>query len=461
MNLKTLIRTKSPVYLPLDKWHNRRGKNRFLALLQRCEEMDAREVSAWQLAKAAQLVDYAYLHVPFYRRLYDGVGYRCGDLSSWDDFYRLPFVTKDDIKRDLAAFTSDEARRLGASLCHTGGSIAKPMEFYLDKQTVIRESAFFEYYWRKNGYRYGEKCVVLRGNQVANEKLGKFSAPDQTKHYLLLDSRYVTQRCALEGIDRDMKGFGARVLQAYPSSAYCLAKSYAAARLSPPHFDLIFLSSENTYPEQIAFIKSIFTPRQVLYHYGHSECAAVAIKYAGKDALGFCPVYGITEFLNGDEPVQTAGEMGEIVATGFNYATPFIRYRTADFAVRSDYKSTDYMKNYLAAERIEGRLHEFIVTKDGRLISICTVGGAHLPSLSLIGDMQYEQFEKGRLTVYVAPAIEAESITSDVVRRIYQDFCSYFKGSVEVSIEIRNKMAQTVSGKKVLLKQHLDIEKFR
>lgn len=444
-----------PIYLPIIKYRDYFAKKEFKNLLLQCENWTIEQTREWQLLRVKQVVDFAFENVPFYNQLYHSVGYKTGDISSWQDFEKLPLVSKSDIKSDLKSFTASPLSGLNAHLCHTGGSTDKPMAFYHDQATEIRENAFFEYYWAKNGFVFGEKCVILRGHQVADLGRGSFTQKDNTQHYLLCDSRYLSDANAVKSIIYDIKRFGARVLQAYPSSAYFFAKALIALGIEAPHFDYVFLGSENTYDDQIEIIKQVFSAKDVFYHYGHSECAAIAIKYPNRKEMGFCPVYGVTEFSNAE-----GSSSHEIIATGWNLSTPFIRYKTGDYAILSDYQPTDYLRCYQPVERIEGRLHEYLITNDLRRISLCNVAGAHIPSLSLVGDMQYEQKEVGSVVVYITPPFEGAVIGNDVVRQIELDYNKIFASTMTVTIKVVDKLRKSPIGKKILLTQHLNIEEY-
>lgn len=456
--LKKLF-VECPIYIPIAKYHYYFAKKEFKNLLTQCENWDIEQVREWQLRKVQQVVDFAFENVPFYNQLYKSVGYKTGDITCWEDFERLPLVSKSDIKTNLELFTAPQIAQLNAHRCHTGGSTDKPMEFFLDKATEVRELAFFEYYWSKNGYTFGEKCVVLRGHQVANPARATYTQKDNTQHYLVCDSRYLSDADAVKSMVYDIKRFDARVLQAYPSSAYFFAKAIVALGIEPPHFEYIFLGSENTYEDQIDFIKQVFSANDVLYHYGHSECAGIAIKYPERKEMGFCPVYGITEFIT-PENYSTDARTKEIVTTGWNLSTPFIRYKTGDYAIVSDYTSNDYLKCYKSVERIEGRMHEYLVTKDLRKISLCNIAGAHIPSLSLVGDMQYEQDSIGAVTIYVTPPYEGATLNTDLLSQIQNDYDKIFASTMDVTIKVVEQLRKSPIGKKILLIQHLDLQKF-
>lgn len=458
MDIKSFIREKIPFYIPLDKYIYRGRKDSFIKQLHWCEDASYEEVSAWQLKKVATIVDYAFLHVPYYHQLYARLGYKPGDLKTWNDFYQLPVLSKDDIKQNLQLFTADEAKKMDASICYTGGSTGKPMAFYLDLDIRIREQAFFEYYWKLQGYHYGEKCIILRGHSVKDVNCR--TKLDQTKHYLICDSRCVDSRDETLETIHAMKKFGARVIQAYPSSIYTLAKTCMAYGIDAPHFDIVLLGSENTYPDQLHVIQEFFSVKHLAFHYGHSECAIIAIKYRENNCLGFCPVYGVTEVLDTQHNSVSCGELGELIATGFNRSTPFIRYATGDYAVKSDYTAMDEMKNYFSVERIEGRKHEFIVTKNKRRMSLCTIAGAHLHSLSEIGDMQYEQREIGKLIVWVTRKPGTQSVECNVQSQIANEIHAAIANTGEMDVVVKevNKIPKSTIGKNIMLVQHIDLD---
>lgn len=461
LNVKNIYKKNPYIYLPLRRFIKSRAYISALELFNTSEKWSASEIDAWQFSQVKNIVEYAFDHVPYYHNLYKEAGYIQGDLESWREFEKLPYIEKNHVKNNLSLFTSDEISKIKHTICHTGGSTDKPMEFYQDKEIMERESAFFNYYWSKYGYNSGERCVILRGHNVADINKKRFYEYDKIRNYKVFDSKYITKIEYLPFYDKQIKDFHARVLQAYPSSLYNFAKTYKESGINPPKFDLIFLGSENTYNDQIDFIKDVFCAKRVIYHYGFTECAAIALKYADCNRLGFFPQYGRTELIdeNGQQ-VKTADGLGEIVATTFSKSTPFIRYKTEDCAISSDYKSNDFMHNCLAVERIEGRLHEFIVTMDSRLVSLCTVAGAHMPSLSEVGDMQYEQQQKGRLIIKVTSK-NGTNISTITYENIKRDFRAVFADSLEVEIHQIESLERTDRGKKILLNQRINLDKIR
>lgn len=457
-----LYRENPYITLPIYMATRPNGFNETYTFLKNSESWSEERMLEWQFKQIKNIVEYAYKNVPFYNRVYSSVGFEIGDLKSMADFELLPYVTKDDIKKNKKDFVSKDAQNMNYVKIHTGGSTDKPMEFFIDRSMNARENAFFYYYWEKYGYKAGEKCIILRGHKVADLRKKIFYKYDRISNYKIFDSDYISDIKYIKYYDKQLKGFKAKVIQAYPSSLYTLAKIYEASGFEPPSFELVFLGSENTYDDQIEYIKKIFKAKTVMYHYGHSEQVLLALKYADANSLGFMPQYGYMELIDSNNScIKEEGRLGEIVGTGFSKVMPFIRYKTGDCASYSNYKSNDFMKFCRSVERIEGRLHEFVVTKEGRLVSLCSIAGAHIEEFSFVSDMQYEQNEIGKLLIKVTSYDGGETLTMQHTRAIKQALENKFNNTMDVEITQVDEIQRTKMGKKVMLKQELNIDDFR
>ena len=106
-----------------------------------------------------------------------------------------------------------------------------------------------------------------------------------------------------------------------------------AEKEAPKNIQGIIAESEIVYSQQRRMVEEVFGCR-------FFPVMAIRKKWfspAGCEKSDDChiwPSYGYFELLGKDgNPVQTPGQSGEIVGTGFiNTAVPFIRYRTGDWA---------------------------------------------------------------------------------------------------------------------------------
>lgn len=56
------------------------------------------QIRAWQDERLVRQVRHVWEHVPYYRRLMEQKGVEPGDIRSTEDLYKLPFLTKDDLR---------------------------------------------------------------------------------------------------------------------------------------------------------------------------------------------------------------------------------------------------------------------------------------------------------------------------------------------------------------------------
>lgn len=90
----------------------------------RYESIDREELLQLQLERLQATVNRCYKNVPFYRRRLDELQLQPEDLQSLEDLRRLPFTTKDDLRRsypyDMVALPLREVVRFHLSSGTTG-----------------------------------------------------------------------------------------------------------------------------------------------------------------------------------------------------------------------------------------------------------------------------------------------------------------------------------------------------
>ncbi|MGH7462802.1 MAG: hypothetical protein ACREMA_17485, partial [Longimicrobiales bacterium] len=260
----------------------------------------------------------------------------------------------------------------------TGGSTPNPLQFYLHKHlSRPKEYAFIQNFRDRVGAGLNELTLALRGRSVpsAAEPGNRLWMYEPIRRQLILSSDHLEERYMpryTEALVRHRPAF----IEAFPSALYPLARWLAANPL--PEFTAgvkgVMLYSENAYGFQMRVFREVFHC-PVLKHYGHSERVLMAASMPDDDRYFFWPQYGWFELVDAEgRPITRPGALGYIVGTSFdNKVMPFIRYRTGDLALLSD-RGHARLPGYPACERIEGRLQEFLVCKDHRLISITTLG---------------------------------------------------------------------------------------
>jgi phenylacetate-CoA ligase len=381
-----------------------------------------------------------------------------GDVvDPYQALLEFPITTKADIKARPEHYLSASVPPSRRLLAFTGGSTAEPMRFYLERDvTRPREYAFMDAFHARAGYGEDEVVLSLRGRTVptAADPGGRLWMYEPIKRQLILSSDHLLARW-MPGYIETLKRWRPRFIQAFPSALYPLAR-WLADHPEPEitgQIRGVMLYSENVYDYQMQLFRTVFGG-SVLKHYGHSERVLMAASAPEDDRYFFWPQYGHLELIGPDGcPVTTSGVVGEIVGTGFrNRVMPFVRYATGDLGVWSDAPVPPALAGFPVLERIEGRLQEFVVCRDGRLVSICTLGAAHFEDLAGVDGLQYEQFAPGALRLNV---VASSPLDDAAKRRIAHAVVVKTQGGCEVEVVPVDSLPRTRMGKHVMLVQHL------
>jgi phenylacetate-CoA ligase len=378
------------------------------------------------------------------------------DRSPAELLAELPLVDKLEIRADLDRYVSAAMPASERLTTFTGGSSRVPLKFFLQRNvTRSREYAFIQNFQHRVGMDGKQLRLSLRGRTVpgADKPNARLWTYEPIKRQLILSSEHMRdgymQRYA-EPLQRHRPTY----IEAFPSVLYPLARWLAANPL--PEFTQnvrgIMLYSENVYGFQMDMFREVFQC-PVLRHYGHSERVLMAGSMPDDDRYFFWPQYGHFELVDFEgRPVTRPGTLGRIVGTSFdNKVMPFVRYATGDLAILSEGEHPE-LPGYVACERIEGRLQEFVVGRDQQLVSVATIGAAHLPGFSFVDAVQYEQPRKGELIVkYAAPT----PLSADVQRSLISVISN--KTGCDVTVVKVEGFERTARGKLQMLVQHLDL----
>ncbi len=323
-------------------------------------------LAALQLERLRQLLTRAQSHVPYYRDLFDRLGFNASSIASLDDLQRLPFLTKAIIRQNQEQLKADDAERLARF--NTGGSSGEPLIFFIGNERVSHDVAAK---WRATRWwnvDIGDPEIVVWGSPI---ELTSQDRVRQIRDRLLrtrLLPAFEMNEANLDSFIDTIRAIRPAMLFGYPSSLSLIAR-HAEKRgkvMNELGIKVAFVTSERLYDHQRDDISRVFG-------------CSVANGYGGRDA-GFiahqCPQGGmhltaediIVEIIDKDGHPVPKGEAGEVVIT--HLATgefPFIRYRTGDVAVLAT-RSCPCGRGLPILEEIQGRTTDFVVAADGTIM---------------------------------------------------------------------------------------------
>jgi phenylacetate-CoA ligase len=420
------------------------------SFLRKAERWPPEMIQIWQAQRLRMIVRHAWNNCEGYRELYGKAGLTPDDIQDVDDLHHLPYVTKQMLQNDVEAFSAPLQRRRHIA---TGGSTGLPLSFYVTRQNTHIENAFMHAGWRRAGWKAERSTAVLRGAFVGSKtQLWEY---DSYWRQLKLTSYHLVPE-ALPVYLEVLQRFQPDMLQAYPSACLLLADLLADyGRPVELPFRFIMLGSENLYDWQVEKFSHVFPQARLFSWYGHTEMAVLAPWCEHRRTFHCWPFYGLTEVLDEMGREVSEGEEGEIVGTGFHVmATPFIRYRTMDMAVKGPPRCAECRRNFPILNDIVGRRQEVIVTADGRYISM-TALNMHDRIFHALRQFQFLQEEPGRLIFrYVA---KHPPLSLDEEIRIRDGLQTKLGEGIKLLLQSVSEIPLTSRGKLHFLEQRLPI----
>lgn len=406
----------------------------------------------YQFHHVKLLLAHAYETVPFYKDLYDGIGFTPGDFRSMDDLSRLPVVTREMIRTHGENMVSSKAVLWKCYRQNTGGSSGSPLAFWLDPESSYEEWAYLIAMWERAGYSEYDRIATLRGHNLGNQA-AKY---DPMFNELVLSSYHLDEAHALDYV-KALRKWKPRFLRGYPSAlaqlADIIAKSGIEIRVP---ISAALCGSEALFDHQRERISAVFGC--ACYHwYGHTERVILAGWGYESQQFHCFPDYGITELLDvGGAPITNPGETGELVGTGLlNYSMPLIRYKTNDLACWGTQRD-EKLPGYPTLDKVQGRVGEYVRTSSGKSVSLTAlIHGQHLPIFEQVSSLQMIQVRPGEATLLVVP--RGRSLSLSLISQTVEALQSACGGGIEFQVLELEHPIRTPRGKACTLVNHQDI----
>jgi len=256
---------------------------------------------------------------------------------------------------------------------------------------------------------------------------------------------------------KKIREFKPKYLEGLASSVEVLARFMSRNGIEDIRVKGIFCEAERVHRWQREFIEPQFHSR-VWAGYGMSERCADAVECEQHQGYHVSMEYGILELVDkNDEPITQAGEIGNVVGTGFHtWEMPFIRYRMNDLATYAAH-SCPCGRQLTLIRDFMGRMREFLVSKTGTLVPAQLLWTGRHPVWARIREMNILQEREGEfvLRIVKAPQFSSAEIERDVLEESYKVLNH---GEFQVRVQFMEELPLTVRGKLGVLEQKLPIE---
>jgi len=379
-----------------------------------------------------------------YSQLFRQLSFDPRGVTSCEDLRELPFLTKEELNRDIDIFLSNAYMKADLVCSSTGGSSGLPLTFYRDRRVqVVR---------RAQDYLFNARIGVFPGQRRAWVWGARMDASNMRSLKARISS-FLTERAIYfyaydtppEKMDEFLKRLQQhrpQVIFAYPNMLAALAQRARETNLVVQPIPKAIVTAEPLYDWQRELIRQVFSA-ETFERYGSREIGTVASECDQHCGMHMFELSYCFEVVDGAGNNIRNGQMGELVVTDlFNYAMPIVRYRTGDMVVVDD--------GYCSC----GCTWRRIVGIGGRIVDMITrPDGSRVEGLVIINALRTSGFRLRVQVVQTTPtSLIVRHLTSDRIPEPARDaFAKRIRealgGAVTVTYEPVEQLRYDPSGK--------------
>jgi phenylacetate-CoA ligase len=418
-------------------------------LLKRSQWWSKARLDAYQLQQLNKLLRHTYDNVPYYRRLFDGIGVKPESIKDFEDLQKLPFLTKETIRENAENLRATNYPAYRFEYTRTGGSTGFPLHFYKEGGVwITRLMAYNKIMLEWAGISFLDRCAFITGYHKPwdYQLLGRM---------LVLSSFHMDEQHMPTFVEKIRKLKPDYVLT-YPSAITILAQYIKKNNLEIfPNLKAIVSHAETLYDWQRDLLEETFRCR-VHNQYGLREQTVLGATCECSNYLHMFPEYGIFELIDKNgKPVKKEGEIGEIVGTGFHtYLSPFIRYKCGDLGIYTK-KKCECGRNYPLLKNIEGRTQDFVVSKLSQLVPFTRIQHLVAESTDHVIECQFYQDTEGEIVLKLVKTQNYNEVDGKAIRKKFQ---SIFGEDFNLTTQFVDYIPRTARGKYQFLIQKLPIK---
>lgn len=422
---------------------------RWAAFLRESQYWDKEKLQAYQIEQLRNLLGHAMKSVPYYRKLFADHGFKPEAVQTFEDIRCLPYLDKETVRNRLHEFIAEGIPGKRLLKKPTSGSTGIPLTVYKTKETNVTLTAFWLDLLKR--VNYAPQCREVKFWSMI-ELGGRKNLPFlRYGNKLVLSNRYLTDDWIRRFCDM-VREFNPSFMLGFPMTLSIVAAYMKKHRIAPyGNLKTIIVQSETLHPWQRSLIEEVFNCR-VFSLYVMTELAVFGGECEGSTSLHLYPQYGFTEF------VPIAGNHEEIVANGFtNYAMPLIRYRTGDVAIRGAGVCTHCGRSHQLVDALEGRIHDFLIGKDGSIITRLMPWIQVFPH---VRQCRFFQEEPGKAYLKIVRDDGFSDADLESMRRQLAEVVRPMETPLDIEVVFVDEDVRTTSGKVKLVDQRLDVRIF-
>jgi phenylacetate-CoA ligase len=311
--------------------------------------------------KLADLLDYCYQHIPYYRKQFDQIGAEPRDFRTPEDLVRFPILEKETLRDQSGEFIDPDGDNRSWITYRSSGSTGIPLELRYHPSERLRMGFTVTRELLYNGLKPHYRIV--------NITEPRHSAPKERWYHRLgfMNEQFLSvYDCCELNVER-LRAAKPHVIIGFPSSLMVIGEEISRSLAKPLSPRLIFTLAEVLTDQDREILTRQWGVNPIDL-YGANEVGHIAFQCGERSGYHVNADSLYVEVLDEDRPVEPGGR-GEVVVTNFDLRVmPIIRYRVGDVVHRSE-RNCSCGCSFPLLQRIHGRSDGFIIGSGGKLYS--------------------------------------------------------------------------------------------
>ena len=433
---------------PLDLWRcGERATARYEREFEASQFWSADKISALQLTLLQKLLTHAYKNCPYYTEQFDNVGLQPSEVSSLADLRRLPVLEKANIQRRRDDMVSRVAHPDDLLPNKTGGSTGAPLSFYVSHDRNCSREAAARRHNRWAGWNVGDKVALVWG---ATPDLPQDTIKARLRNWLVdrqlvLDTSAVTAE-QVRRFHSAFERFRPKIILAYAQSLVLVTKQLMAEGLSIRHSPFSIVTSAEVLSKADRELVESFFRCKVFNRYGCREVSVIASECERHDGMHVMAEGLYVEILDGDHPAEP-GQVDSVVVTDLrNYAMPLIRYRIGDMS-SINFEPCECGRSLPRLNSLAGRVTDFLVADDGRLVSGVFLATYVLADRPTLGQVRITQQKRNQVCFELTGIGQTEEQMQEDVRFLQDAVARHLGPGTKFEYKVVDSIPNSASGK--------------
>lgn len=347
-----------------------RGISKEWKVMREAEIFSEKQLFDFQSRRLQALVKHCYLHVPYYRNMFNTLDLKPDDIKTREDLRKIPVLTKQIIRDHYDELVADNISEYNVADGSTGGSTGTPLKFKRDVQSWNMAWASSFRAWEWYGYHLGEKMFTLGGNSLVKNIHG-VSAKDIFDKVIMRNLKRSSSEVDDEAMRNHYEAFMRYkpvAMRGYASSLVIFARYIEKNNLPLHQLKLVLTTGEMLMPDYRDTIERVFKCK-VYDAYGAGDGGIASHECLLQQGLHLSEERCVVEITDREGNVLPDGQTGYVCTTDLgNYAFPFLRYHVGDMAyIKLEKCSCGRVSRVLG--QVMGRAGKLLYNKQGVPIS--------------------------------------------------------------------------------------------